>query len=84
MHAMTGCDTTSAMFGVGKTFGGGADVWYLTTRKYILFKVGEKFIVALYGGSEGRLNVLRCRQFTSPKYVPLERMPPTRRACYYH
>ena len=96
MHAMTGCETMSAMFGVGKTkafkvmqaseklsakvlvFGD------LTTPKYVLFEVGGKFLSALYGGSEGSLDALRCRQFISPKYVPLERMPPTTRAPYYH
>ena len=90
VHAMTGCETTSAMFGVGKTkalkvlqaseelsarvlvFGD------LTTPKYVLFEVGEKFLSAMYGGSEGSLDALRYRQFRSPKYVPLERMHPTR------
>ena len=57
----------------------------LTTPKDVLFQVGEKFISALYGGSEDSLDALRYRQFTSPKYVPLERMPATSRACYqYH
>ena len=37
-----------------------------------------------YGGSKDSLDALRYRQFTSPKYVPLERMPPTSWACYYH
>ena len=96
MHAMTVCDATSAMFGVGKTkafkvlqaleelsarvlmFGD------FTTPKYVLFEVGEKFLSALYGGSEGSLDELRYRQFTAPKYLPLEGMPPTSRACYYH
>ena len=96
VHAMTGYDTTSAMFGVGKmnafkvlqasdelsarvlVFGD------LTTPKDVLFEVGEKFLSALYGGSDGSLDALRYHQFTSPKYVPLERMPPTSRACYYH
>ena len=39
----------------------------LTTPKYVLFQVGEKFISALYGGSEDSLDALRYRQFTSPK-----------------
>ena len=51
----------------------------LTTPKDVLFKIGEKFISALYGGSKDSVDALRYRQFTSPKYVPLERMPPTSR-----
>ena len=96
VHAMTGCETTSAMFGVGKTkafkvlqtseklsasvlvFG------HLTTTNDVLFEVGEQFLSALYGGNEGSLDALRYRQFTSSKYVPLERMTPTSRARYYH
>ena len=96
VHAMTGCDTTSAMFGVGKTKAFAvlqaleelsARVLMFgdfTTPKYVLFEVGETFLSALYGGREGSLDALRYRQFTSPKYVTLERMPPTSRACYYH
>ena len=64
VHAMTGCDTTSAMFGVGKTKAFkvlkaseelSAEVLMfgdLTTPKDVLFKIGEKFISALYGGSK--------------------------------
>ena len=97
MHAMSKCDTTSAMFGVGKrrhlrcacigkTFGGVLMFGDLTTPKYILFEVGEKFVSAMYGASEGSLDALRYRQsFTSPQCVPLERMSPTSGAClYYH
>ena len=79
MHAMTGYETTAAMFGVGKTkafkvlqaseelsarvlvFGN------LTTPKDVLFEVGWNFLSSLYGGSEGSLDALRYRQFTSPK-----------------
>ena len=96
MHAMTGCDTTSAMFGVGKTKAFkvlkaseelSAEVLMfgdLTTPKDVLFQIGEKFISALYGGSKDSVDALRYRQFTSLKYVPIERMPPICRACHYH
>ena len=84
MHAMTGCDTTSAMFGLGKFRGGFLMFGNLTTPKYVIFQVGETFISAVYGGIEGSLDALRYRQFTSPKYVPLEPMTPSSRACYYH
>ena len=59
VHGMTGCDTTSAMFGVGKTKAFkvlkaseelSAEVLMfgdLTTPKYVLFKIGDKFISAL-------------------------------------
>ena len=79
MHAMTGCDTTSAMFGVGKTKAFkvlkaseelSAEVLMfgdLTTPKDVLFQIGEKFISALYGGSKDSVDALRYRQFTSPK-----------------
>ena len=73
---MTGCDTTCAMFGVGKTKafkvlkaseGLSAEVLmfgYLTTLKDVLFKFVEKFISALYGGSKDSGDALRYRQFT--------------------
>ena len=59
MHAMIGCDTTSAMFGVGKTKAFtvlnaseelSAEVLMfgdLTPPKDVQFKIGEKFISAL-------------------------------------
>ena len=96
LHAFTGCDTTSAMFGVGKTkalkvlqsshelaeevllFG---DV---NTPVAALSETGEKFTSALYGGGEKSRDELRYHLFTSPKYIPLESMPPTSRSCYYH
>ena len=74
MHTMTGCDTTSAMFGVGKTKAFkvlkaseelSAEVLMfgdLTTPKDVLFKIGEKCISALYGGSKDSVDALRYRQ----------------------
>ena len=70
VHAMDGCCAMFAMFGVGKTkpfkvlhasenlSSVSADVWYLTTPKYIIFVVGEKFVSAMYAGIEGNLHTL--------------------------
>ena len=77
VHATTGCDTTSAMFGVGKTKAFkvlkaseelSAEVLMfgdVTTPKDVLFKIGDKFISAL------NVEV----KTVSMRFVPLERMP---------
>ena len=97
-HAISGCDTTSALYSVGKVkvlkllqssqklrsdvliFGD------TSASKQDICDVGEQFVQALYsGGSKAKgLDELRYLYAISLKYVPVERMPPTRNACNFH
>ncbi|VDI27019.1 Hypothetical predicted protein [Mytilus galloprovincialis] len=78
LHAMTGCDTTSRLFGIGKPYALKkikTDM-YLQTQanvfmtenmsKDVITKAGEEAMVTLYGGNplEG-LDLLRWRKFTA-------------------
>ena len=98
VHAMSGCDTTSAMFGMGKvkhfkllqasdtlktsasTFGD------LSASKDTIAAAGEQFVSSLYShvNEKRHLDELRYLFAISTKFVPVERMPPTSRACYFH
>ena len=53
-----------------------------------LEKIGEDFIMHLYKSSTKlifkTLDELQYQYFKSPKYVPIERMPPTSRAGTFH
>ena len=99
VHAMSGCDTTSAFFGMGKLktmniLTSSAEVRQqmklfgdISADKETIGNVGEKFVVSLYGGGWDKnmtLNMIRYLNVISPKYVPVERMPPTGRACHFH
>ena len=47
--------------------------------------IGEQFIAKWYIlNTDSGVNVQRCKYFMSPKYVPIEKMPPTSRAFYFH
>ena len=97
-HAISGCDTTSAMFGLGKlkafkilqqTPGWRTQVSIfgdLAAPHSEIGKIGEQFVISLYAGKTklDSLDELRHHQFISPKYMPLERMAPTSRANYFH
>lgn len=57
----------------------------LSADKEAIGNMGEKFVVQLYGGDKNvNLNTMRYLNVISPKYVPVERMPPTSRACHFH
>lgn len=97
-HAISGRDTTSALFSIGNIKVMKALQESQKTRSDVLifrenevpkdelWLVGEQFVKTLYsGGTNAKgLNELRYLHFISPKYVPVERMPPTSRACYFH
>ena len=97
-HAVSGCDTTSAIFGIGKVkhmkslqasseLRSSVEIFGLqTASKEQVLSVGEKYVASLYkGGTLNRsLDELRHITAVSPKYVPPERMPPTKSACCYH
>ncbi len=97
IHAMSGCDTTSAFYRIGKVklFNMMQDSKMLRsyamifgieeTSKNDLAIAGELVIAQMYMKDTTKgVNALRYQLFTSPRYVPPERMPPTSRACYYH
>ena len=97
-HAISDCDTTSAMFGLGKlkafkilqqTPGWRTQVSIfgdLVAPHSEIGKIGEQFVINLYAGKTklDNLDELRHHQFISPKYMPLERMAPTSLANYFH
>ena len=97
-HAMSGCDTTSALFGIGKIkhmkLLQTSQQWRIDvlvfgktdTAKENIREVGERFVQGLYsGGSKTKgLDKLRYLNVVSPKHVPFERMPPSSRAMFYH
>ncbi|KAK6172757.1 hypothetical protein SNE40_016353 [Patella caerulea] len=75
VHAMTGCDTTSRLFGMGKgialrklnsdpQFRGNAEVFSNEASKKDIICAGEKTLTCLYGGrSDEDLDALRYRRF---------------------
>lgn len=100
LHAVSGCDTTSALFGQGK-------IKFCTTlekfpcinesvkifkdpnaEKNTLFKAMEPFLVTLYGAehtsSLNELRYLRFAQATTSNKFNLARLPPTEDAAKHH
>ena len=76
IHAITGCDTTSRLFGIGKAaslakiqcsgeFSKAADAFMQDkANKEGIMKAGENALVILYNGNSGDgLNALRYRRF---------------------
>ena len=97
-HAVSGCDTVSATYGLGKLRAYKklceSDFWRDTMRKVgnddvnieHMVEMGEKFYMELYGklGKKAdSLNHLREIMYTMPKYIPISRIPPTSRAFRY-
>ena len=96
-HAITGCDTVSAMYGVGKK----RVVKVLKAKKWRSLRVfldptashsaiqeeGEKFILALYGAPESceTLDMLRYTQRVNKNSAfHIQQLPPTSAAAKYH
>ena len=100
IHAITGCDTTSQMYGIGKgaalkKFIGDeelvilAEMFMEQSSKVEIVGCG-KLIIGLYGGVflEG-LDLLRFWKFTrkvmgNATYVQVQSMPPTSASAKYH
>ena len=52
-----------------------------------LCEAGEQFVLAMYQGgisSVNSLDKLRAMYFKTPKYVPVDKMPPTSRSWFFH
>ena len=52
-----------------------------------MLTVGEQFVISLYQNNTKNiksLDELRALIYKSPKYVSIQRMPPTTRSCYFH
>lgn len=98
LHAISGCDTTSNIFGFGKN-----KLCQLFRKDPSLLEqaekfsdpaascqeisaAGEKILVSLYGGSrEQSLNSLRyCKLKTSTTKLNLAKLPPTTDAAHFH
>ena len=98
-HAISGCDTTSAFFGIEKL----KALRFLQKssehQEYIqifgetdiqydqMLSVGEQFVISLYQNNMKNiksLDELRALIYKSPNYVSIQRMPPTTRSCYFH
>lgn len=98
IHAISGCDTTSSFFQIGKLkpmklaettpeFQRSLQIFGDSkATKEEIGQVGEKFIICLYGGKKNiqTLDELRYMNMMSTKYVPLNRLPPTSRSALFH
>lgn len=99
LHALSGCDTTSRPFGLGKVtvlkkfalLKDSAKVFMdKSSSKGAVEKAGEKALLVLYGCPESRdLTSARVEKFsmkvaTSAGYVPPEKLPPTSDAARFH
>lgn len=97
-HAFTGCDTTSALFGQGKT-----KITTLLSKNEslteqvevflrpnstpeVVKESGIKFFVALYGGdiTKDTLDYFRYKSFITSTSINLARLPPTQDAAGHH
>ena len=100
IHAISGCDTTSKLFGIGKST-------IMTKRKHIIKEAGpfllanaapedieeagRKIICLIYDdkNTEFNLNEIRLKKFEqnvikSVKIVNVQKLPPTNSAAKYH
>jgi len=99
LHAISGCDTTSRPFGIGKVTAltkhgvlkKAADVFMLpTSSKKDIEKAGADALLEIYGcTSLLSLNAARVTKFlvkvaTSTQYVSPEKLPPTIDAAAFH
>lgn len=100
LHAISGCDTTSAPFGNGKkkvlqVYKANPKLTEILAvfknpeaNSNQIMEAGEKFLAKLYGGTNAvNLDDLRYKSFSSTVGKPkcqLARLPPTRDAAKYH
>ena len=96
-HAISGCDTVSATYGVGKlkaykklgesswknmNIVGNADA-----NLEDIIELGETFFMEMYGKLSSKassLSHLREIMYTLPRYIQISRMPPTSRSFRFH
>ena len=98
-HAVLGCDTTSAIFGIGKAnalkklkqveFRQNAATFSGISTQSQIEKAGEAVLSSLYGGTDGKLNRLRYQKFcekvaSSSVYVEPKSLLPTSSAAKFH
>ena len=99
IHALSGCDTTSRLYGIGKlsvmnkyrSLQEASKLFILPDRNHTeIEQVGNQAISTLYGGIPGSdLNFERASKFSekvvsSSSYLPPERLPPTSDAARFH
>ena len=100
IHAWSGCDTTSATFGMGKTnlvknIQSSEEVQQISVligdhhmTEEEIGKAGIRLFVILFGGKqEDSLNFLRYVKFlelVTSKAIDPQKLPPTERAAYFH
>ena len=99
IHALSGCDTTSRPYGIGKISAMNKFADLQMPAKLFLTpvvthldveKAGEQALISIYGGISGSdLNFTRALKFTekvvaSSSYIPPERLPPTSDAARFH
>lgn len=98
IHAMTGCDTTSRPYGIGKvsslkksdSLHSAAQI-FMEQNKSVdeIDEAGSSALMILYGIKDESIDVARVARFnqkvvTASSYIPPERLPPTEDATRYH
>ncbi|VDI69502.1 Hypothetical predicted protein [Mytilus galloprovincialis] len=90
IHAISGCDTTSKLYGVGKVATLKKFIDSPTLKELDVKNAGEKVITFLYGGvpHEG-LDILRYKKFanrvlTCKEVIQIHTLPPTTETATYH
>ena len=98
MHAISGCDTTSRPYGIGKATVLMKYAVLKTTASVFkcpssspesIEKAGEDALLKMYGCTSATLNSARVAKFsskvsTSTTYVPPEKLPPTSHGAIFH
>ena len=96
----TGCDTTSSFYDIGKlkVSKKSKRIREVLQQRIQIFgednvsqeqlsEAGKQFEYAMYRGGisfVNSLDKLKFICFKSPRYAPVERMPPTRRSCFFY
>ena len=100
LHALTGCDTTSSPYSIGKKTAlakfknnlelrEASQIFTASSDIEAIQKAGEKALVILYGGSDESLDELRYKKYlrkvvTQKKAVQPYMLPPTCAAAKHH
>ena len=99
LHAITGCDTTSRLYGVGTALKKFENVLHFKEQAYVfschsavsdVVTAGEKALVSLFGGKPGvGLNALRHQHYfeqlaIKTSHIEPQNLPPTAAAARFH